>query len=96
MFYGGTTETGSLKSSHIFVLNIERLYWSEVRVFGQDLASRYSHASVTNGDKIYIFGGCKGGRFIDSEILEIEVNQRLVRERMNSERIKEIEHKTPK
>ena len=68
-----------------FLLDLFSLNWIEVEYFNKikEIAGRYFHQSIVDGDNIFIFGGTNDENFLGSEmfIIELDSNWKCLKER---------------
>lgn len=95
--YGGRNDAnvratnGSL--GDVVALRLEALRWDNVNIAGQVPESRWGHATVGLGSKMYVMGGLSYSNFQSAELAVLETDQGIATEYVHRDEEKEEKHR---
>lgn len=74
---GGATGPGKC-SGDVYVLSLENMWWSRVKVAGKEFSPRCSHSAVLFGDRLLVLGGdAAEKRFGMNEVMVLQLRSAM-------------------
>lgn len=79
--FGGRNDLISISGfSDLHLFSTESLKWEELLVHGSGPESRWGHCMSSYGHRLLLLGGLNSGRFMSSDVFELETDPFFVRE----------------